>query len=166
MGIIGWIIIGGLAGWVASKIMNTDGQQGIILNIVVGIVGGLLGGWLLGVLGMDMAGAGIIASFLTALLGAVILLFVVKGRHQSEPDDRTRFRGGHSPRVTFPAVACPSGLRSTPRKRVWVQAHRGFKSHRHPPTQNPGSLRPGVFALAGGEGCRDPHARARKRPPD
>ena len=78
MGIIGWIIIGGLAGWVASKIMNTDEQQGIILNIVVGIVGGLLGGWLLGVLGMDMAGAGIIASFLTALLGAVILLFVVK----------------------------------------------------------------------------------------
>lgn len=78
MGIIGWIIIGGLAGWVASKIMNTDGQQGIILNIVVGIIGGLLGGWLLGVLGMDMAGAGIIASFLTALLGAVILLFVVK----------------------------------------------------------------------------------------
>ena len=78
---VGWIaaiIIGGLAGWLAGKLMNTDGQQGIILNIVVGIVGGLLGGWLLGVLGMDMAGAGIIASFLTALLGAVILLFVVK----------------------------------------------------------------------------------------
>ena len=77
-GFLGWIIFGGIAGWIASKIMKTDAQMGIGLNIVVGIVGGLLGGWLLGVLGMDMAGAGIIASFLTALLGAVILLFVVK----------------------------------------------------------------------------------------
>lgn len=78
MGFIAWIIIGGLAGWVASKIMKTDAQQGIILNIVVGIIGALLGGFLLGLFGMDMAGAGLIASFLTALLGAVILLFIVK----------------------------------------------------------------------------------------
>ncbi len=77
MGIIGWIIIGGLAGWVASKIMNTDEQQGIILNIVVGIVGGILGGFLLSLVGMDGNG-GLIVSFLTALFGAVILLFVVK----------------------------------------------------------------------------------------
>lgn len=77
MGIIGWIIIGGLAGWVASKIMNTDAQQGIILNIVVGIIGAVLGGWMLSLLGMDGTG-GIIVSFLTALLGAVVLLFVVK----------------------------------------------------------------------------------------
>jgi uncharacterized membrane protein YeaQ/YmgE (transglycosylase-associated protein family) len=78
MGIIGWIIIGGLAGWVASKIMKTDAQQGIILNIVVGIIGALLGGFLLSLFGMDMEGAGLIASFLTALLGACVLLFVVK----------------------------------------------------------------------------------------
>ena len=78
MGIIAWIIIGGIAGWVASKIMKTDAQQGIILNIVVGIVGALLGGFLLGLFGMDMEGAGLIASFLTALLGACVLLFVVK----------------------------------------------------------------------------------------
>jgi uncharacterized membrane protein YeaQ/YmgE (transglycosylase-associated protein family) len=78
MGIIGWIIIGGLAGWIASKIMNTDAQQGIILNIVVGIIGALIGGFLLGLFGMDMEGAGLIASFLTALLGACALLFVVK----------------------------------------------------------------------------------------
>ncbi len=77
MGIIGWIIIGGLAGWVASKIMNTDAQQGIILNIVVGIIGGLLGGWLLGLAGID-GNSGLIVSFLTALLGACLLLFVVK----------------------------------------------------------------------------------------
>ena len=78
LGIIGWIIIGGLAGWIGSKIMKTDAQMGIILNIVVGIIGALLGGFLLGLFGMDMAGAGLIASFLTALLGAVVLLFIVK----------------------------------------------------------------------------------------
>ncbi len=77
-GIIGWIVLGGLAGWIASKIMNTDHQQGIGLNIVVGIVGGLLGGFLLSAVGINVAGAGIIFSMLTALLGAVLLLFVVK----------------------------------------------------------------------------------------
>jgi uncharacterized membrane protein YeaQ/YmgE (transglycosylase-associated protein family) len=77
MGIIGWIIIGGLAGWIASKIMNTDDQQGIILNIVVGIVGALLGGFLLGLVGIDGT-SGLIMSFLTALVGACLLLFVVK----------------------------------------------------------------------------------------
>ena len=77
-GIIGWIILGGIAGWIASKIMGTDAQQGIGLNIVVGIVGGLLGGFLLSALGMDVEGGGLIFSFLTALLGAVILLWIVK----------------------------------------------------------------------------------------
>ncbi|MDO5697535.1 MAG: GlsB/YeaQ/YmgE family stress response membrane protein [Dermatophilus congolensis] len=78
MGIIGWIIVGGLAGWIASKFMGTDAQQGVFLNIVVGIIGGLLGGWLLSVLGVNVAGGGLIFSFLTALLGACILLFLVK----------------------------------------------------------------------------------------
>lgn len=50
-----WIVIGGLAGWIASKIMGTDAQQGILLNIVVGIVGGLLGGWILGLFGLGAA---------------------------------------------------------------------------------------------------------------
>ncbi|HEU5242214.1 MAG TPA: GlsB/YeaQ/YmgE family stress response membrane protein [Ornithinibacter sp.] len=77
MGIIGWIIIGGLAGWIASKIMNTDDQQGIILDIVVGIVGAHLGGFLLGLVGLDGT-SGLIMSFLTALVGACLLLFVVK----------------------------------------------------------------------------------------
>ncbi|MFI5780967.1 GlsB/YeaQ/YmgE family stress response membrane protein [Nocardia sp. NPDC051570] len=77
LGIIGWIIIGGLAGWIASKIMGTDAQQGIFLNIVVGVIGGLLGGFLLKVLGVDVHGGGFIFSFLTCLAGAVILLFLV-----------------------------------------------------------------------------------------
>ena len=74
MGIIGWIIIGGLAGWVASKIMNTDAQQGIILNIVVGIVGAVIAGLLFGV---NMNAGVTVESFLYALLGAVILLAIV-----------------------------------------------------------------------------------------
>lgn len=77
LGIIGWIIIGGLAGWIASKIKGTDAQQGLLLNIVVGVVGGLLGGWLLSLFGVDVAGGGLIFSFLTCLLGAVILLTIV-----------------------------------------------------------------------------------------
>ncbi|MFI1912954.1 GlsB/YeaQ/YmgE family stress response membrane protein [Nocardia sp. NPDC020380] len=77
LGIIGWIVIGGLAGWIASKFMGTDAQQGIFLNIVVGVVGGLIGGFLLRLFGVDVSGGGLIFSFLTCLLGAVILLFVV-----------------------------------------------------------------------------------------
>ncbi|MBV7294270.1 GlsB/YeaQ/YmgE family stress response membrane protein [Corynebacterium sp. TAE3-ERU16] len=73
---LGWIIIGGLAGWVASKIKGTDAQQGLFLNIVVGVVGGLIGGWLLTLLGVS--GGGWIFSFLTCLVGAVILLSIVQ----------------------------------------------------------------------------------------
>ncbi|GAA14022.1 GlsB/YeaQ/YmgE family stress response membrane protein [Gordonia alkanivorans] len=78
IGIIAWIIIGGLAGWIASKIMKTDAQQGIILNIIVGVVGGLLGGFLLQLFGVDVEGAGLIFSFITCLIGACVLLFLVK----------------------------------------------------------------------------------------
>ena len=46
MGIILWLVIGGVIGWLASIIMRTDGQQGIFLNIIVGCVGSMLGGWL------------------------------------------------------------------------------------------------------------------------
>ena len=78
LGVIGWIIIGGLAGWIGSKIMKTDAQMGIVLNIVVGIIGGLIGGFLLRGLGVNVAGGGLLFSFLTCLLGAVILLAIVK----------------------------------------------------------------------------------------
>jgi uncharacterized membrane protein YeaQ/YmgE (transglycosylase-associated protein family) len=78
LGVIGWIVIGGLAGWVSSKIMSTDAQMGLVLNMVVGIVGGLIGGFLLRGFGVNVAGGGLIFSFLTCLLGAVILLAIVK----------------------------------------------------------------------------------------
>ena len=80
MNFIIWLIVGGLIGWVASKIMNTDAQQGIILNIVVGIVGAMLGGWLIA----PLVGAGTInqsdfsiAGLFVSLVGAVILLGIV-----------------------------------------------------------------------------------------
>ena len=75
LGMFGWIIIGGLAGWIGSKIMGTDEQMGLFLNIVVGIIGGFLGGWVLGLLGVGSGGK--FWSFLTCLLGACILLFIV-----------------------------------------------------------------------------------------
>ncbi|WP_459548281.1 GlsB/YeaQ/YmgE family stress response membrane protein [Nocardia sp. X0981] len=78
LGIIGWIIIGGIAGWIASKIMKTDAQQGILLNIVVGVIGGLLGGFLLSAFGVDVESGGWWFSFFTCLAGAVILLFLVR----------------------------------------------------------------------------------------
>ena len=77
LGILGWVIIGGLAGWIASKIKGRDAQMGLLMNIVVGVVGGLLGGFLLSLFGVDVEGAGIIFSFLTCLAGAVILLTIV-----------------------------------------------------------------------------------------
>lgn len=77
MGIISWIILGGLAGWIASKITGNDARMGVGLNIVVGIIGAFLGGWVVSMFG----GIGIsgfnIWSFLVALVGAVILLLIV-----------------------------------------------------------------------------------------
>lgn len=76
LGFIGWIVLGGLAGWVASMIMGDNKSQGLIGNIVVGIIGGLLGGFVFGLFG----GAGVTGfnlwSFLVALVGAVVLLFL------------------------------------------------------------------------------------------
>ncbi|MGB3303386.1 GlsB/YeaQ/YmgE family stress response membrane protein [Gordonia sp. (in: high G+C Gram-positive bacteria)] len=82
LGFLGWIIIGGLAGWAGSKIMGTDEQQGILMNIVVGVLGGLVGGMILGLL-LDVNSGGWIFSFVTCLLGAILLLWIykaVKGR--------------------------------------------------------------------------------------
>lgn len=76
MGIIIWLIVGGVVGWLASLIMRTDAQQGIILNIIVGIVGAVIAGLLLGRGNINQGGL-TIETFLWSLLGAVILLAVV-----------------------------------------------------------------------------------------
>ena len=76
MGIILWLIVGGVVGWLASIIMRTDAQQGIFLNIIVGIVGAFIGGLILS--GGSINNAGLtLTSFLVSLVGAVILLAIV-----------------------------------------------------------------------------------------
>lgn len=78
MGVILWIIFGGLVGWVASLVMNTDSQQGVILNVVVGVVGAVVGGWIMSSFGEGGVSGFNFYSFLVALLGAVVLIFIVK----------------------------------------------------------------------------------------
>ncbi|HHW82944.1 MAG TPA: GlsB/YeaQ/YmgE family stress response membrane protein [Actinomycetales bacterium] len=75
-GLLGWIVIGGLAGWAASKIMKRDDQAGCLTNIVVGIIGALLGGFLLSFVGLGDRET-VIGSFITALLGAVVFLWLL-----------------------------------------------------------------------------------------
>ena len=82
MSLIAYIIFGGLVGWVASLLMNTDAQQGIVLNVIVGIVGSVLGSWLAGYFGFGGVSGFNLSSFVVALIGAVVLIAVVKAlRH-------------------------------------------------------------------------------------
>lgn len=78
MGIIGWIVLGGLAGWIASMLAGSDAQQGVIGNIVVGIIGGLLGGFVLQLFGIDGITGFNLWSFVVAVVGAVLALWIWK----------------------------------------------------------------------------------------
>lgn len=81
MNILIWLIVGGLIGWVASMIMGTDGRQGVILNVVVGVIGAVIGGWLFGgAFGASTINEGnlSVSGLLVALVGAVILIAIVK----------------------------------------------------------------------------------------
>jgi len=80
LNIIIWLILGGIIGWLASKVMRTDAEQGIILNVVVGIVGAVLAGWIIA----PLVGAGTInqsdfslGGLIVSFIGAVILLAIV-----------------------------------------------------------------------------------------
>ena len=82
MNFIIWLLVGGVLGWLASLVMRTDKQQGIILNVIVGIVGAMLGGWVLS----PIFGAGTInqsdfslAGLAVSFLGALVLLAIVNG---------------------------------------------------------------------------------------
>lgn len=72
--IIIYLLIGALAGWLAGKLMKGSGN-GLIVNIIVGIIGGFLGGWLMSLVGLQ--GGSQIWQFITAVIGACVLLFVV-----------------------------------------------------------------------------------------
>ena len=80
MNFIIWLIVGGIIGWLASLVMKTDAQQGVVLNVVVGVIGAMLGGWLLS----PLLGAGTVnqgdfslMGLLVSFGGAIILLVVV-----------------------------------------------------------------------------------------
>ena len=80
MNFIIWLVVGGVIGWIASMVMKTNDQQGIILNVVVGIVGAMLGGWLIS----PLIGVGTInqdnfslPAMLVSFVGALILLAIV-----------------------------------------------------------------------------------------
>ena len=80
MNFIIWLIVGGVIGWLASIVMKTDGQQGIVLNVIVGVVGAMLGGWLIS----PLIGVGTInqdnfsmPAMLVSFAGAAILLAIV-----------------------------------------------------------------------------------------
>ena len=75
-GIIAWLIIGAIAGWLAGVLVK-GGGFGLIVDIIVGIVGAFIGGWLAGVLHISLGG-GWIGSIITAVIGAVILLFIIR----------------------------------------------------------------------------------------
>ena len=86
LNIIVWIVVGALAGWIASKIMKTDAQMGAFANIVVGIIGAFIGGWLVSLFGVDViAGSFTWGGVLTAILGAVVLLAILKAVRRSPP---------------------------------------------------------------------------------
>jgi len=69
-----WIIIGAIAGWLAGKLMR-GGGFGFLINLLVGIAGALIGGWVFGMLGITTGG--IIGSLVTALVGAILLLWII-----------------------------------------------------------------------------------------
>ena len=75
-GIIWWIVVGLIAGWLAGKVMK-GGGFGVLMDIILGIVGAMIGGWVFGMIGI-FPGGGLIGSILVAFVGAVILLWIVR----------------------------------------------------------------------------------------
>ena len=137
MNFIIWLIIGGLIGWVASMIMRTDGQQGIILNVVVGIVGAFLGGWLLA----PMFGTGTINSndFSLAGTGRVVARRGDPARHRQPVPARQR------PLTPAQADRPPASPRNRARQAVPVDPpgrdhQRGEHREQQERAQQPGPL--------------------------
>lgn len=79
MGILSWIIFGGLAGWVASKITGHDASMGLFANILIGIIGAVVGGFVMSLIGKTGVDGFNLNSFLVAVGGSVLLLAIFKG---------------------------------------------------------------------------------------
>jgi uncharacterized membrane protein YeaQ/YmgE (transglycosylase-associated protein family) len=76
MGILWTLIVGGIVGWLASMMMKTNAQMGMLANIVVGIVGSVLGGWLFGLIGFMPTSS--LASLVASVIGAMVLIAILK----------------------------------------------------------------------------------------
>ena len=80
-GILYWIVVGLIAGWLAGRVMK-GGGYGVVVDIILGIVGGILGGWLFGMLHISMGG-GLIGRIIVAFVGAVILVGITRLRKKA-----------------------------------------------------------------------------------
>jgi uncharacterized membrane protein YeaQ/YmgE (transglycosylase-associated protein family) len=76
MGVVYWIVVGLVAGWLAGQVMK-GGGYGMVADIVLGILGGIVGGWIFGMLGFG-AGSGLIGSIIVAFVGAVVLVAITR----------------------------------------------------------------------------------------
>ena len=76
MGFIISLIIGGIVGWIASIVMKTNAQMGLVANVLVGVVGSALGFWVFGLLGLAPSGS--ILRFVVAIIGAAVLIFILQ----------------------------------------------------------------------------------------
>lgn len=85
MGLIGWIVLGGIAGWIASMVAGTNASMGLVANIVVGIVGALIGGFLFNLIGAEDVTGFNLWSLFVAVVGAVVLLWIVKAFTGNKP---------------------------------------------------------------------------------
>jgi uncharacterized membrane protein YeaQ/YmgE (transglycosylase-associated protein family) len=84
IGIVGWVIIGALAGWIGSKLMGTNARQGAVANIVIGVIGAVLAGFVARtVFGANLGHNGYLASFGLALLGSCVVIFARKSLSRS-----------------------------------------------------------------------------------
>lgn len=76
MGLLYWLVVGLIAGWLAGVVMK-GGGYGVVVDIVLGMVGGILGGWIFSMLGIG-AGGGLVGSVIVAFVGAVILVAITR----------------------------------------------------------------------------------------
>jgi uncharacterized membrane protein YeaQ/YmgE (transglycosylase-associated protein family) len=76
MGILAWIVVGLIAGWLAGQVMK-GGGYGVLVDIILGLLGGVLGGWIFEKLGVS-TGGGMIGSIIVAFIGAVILVGITR----------------------------------------------------------------------------------------
>ena len=82
MNFILWLVIGALAGWIASMIMKTNAEQGLLIDIIVGIIGAFIGGYVVTFFGVD-PNSNLVMTLVTAVIGAVILLAIIKAVRRS-----------------------------------------------------------------------------------